>query len=305
MLERMVRLAISLGVAVFLGVSVALVSGCQQGPRIMPAPTGPIPTRADVAASQSKRCAALSTLGLKGHAQLNWKDEAGTHFDDGDFDLLMQPPWELCLRVSKLGERILWIGSNQEIWWIVYPTEKPSRAVVHSVTGAAAADSGGVESGSLEALVAPSRLMEALGVATISPEEIRRIEWDGAMGAWCCTLGNRRVYMRGEGLLPVGCDWTDESGEVVATCRLDAFGWPEGQRASGQTTGEIQPLVATRIALEVWNGRRRKSHGDPDASMALAAQQPQYATDRVKPQLFRWEDVRAALNPEVIEEVKP
>lgn len=299
MLDRMVRMAISLGAAV------ALCSGCQQGPRLTPAPTGPIPTRADVAASQSKRCAALSTLGLKGHAQLNWKDEAGTHFDDGDFDLLMQPPWELCLRVSKLGERILWIGSNQESWWIVYPTEKPSRAVVHAGAGAAQTVSSRAVVGSLKALVAPSRLMEALGVATILQDEIQRIEWDGAIGAWCCTLRNRRVYMRGEGLLPVGCDWIDESGEVMATCRLDAFGWPEGQRPSGPTTGEIQPLVATRIALEVWNGRRRKSHGAPDASMALAAQQPQYATDRVKPQFFRWEDVRAALNPEVIEEIKP
>lgn len=283
-----------------LAAAALLSASCKQGPTLVERPPGPAPTASDVEAWQQRRCAALKTLALRGHAELTWKDRSGGHFDDGDFELLLRQPMDSCLRVSKMGERVLWIGSDSEQWWLISPKEKPSRATLRR-HGGPQTRSGVDGESQLDSLVAPRRLMDALGLSPIRADEVLAIQWDGQLGSWACQLEGRRVWLRGESLLPVGCEWLDQAGEVVAVCRLDRFEWPSGEQAVGESTAAVKALVATRIAIEVWNGARRKSHGEADASLSMAAQTPSLGQERMKEQFFRWDDAKRALNPEVIE----
>ncbi|MSR28141.1 MAG: hypothetical protein EXS03_01005 [Phycisphaerales bacterium] len=287
----------------WLGCALAMVA-CQN-PQVTPRPDGAAPTGADLATMQNKRIAALSTLALRGHAEVRWRDSDGSHFDDGDFDLIARPPSEVSFRISKLGERILWIGGGGGEWWTVFPKERPSRAILRPWNAAASVkDDDGVD-GSLSTIVAPARLFEALGLVPIAETEVRAVVWDEVRGAWKFTLASRRLFVRGESLLPVGCEWLDELGEVIATCELDSFEWPTGTREAGARALEVHPLVPTRITVSAWTRGRGVRHGPPDAKVSLAAETPSFGADRIKPQLFRWTDVQAALRPEVIEDRSP
>ena len=288
----------ALGVALGL----LLLGGCAKTERIL-RPEGPAPTAQSLALAQQHRLAAVSTLSLRGHAEISWRDNDSAHFDDGDFDLVARPSNALSLRVSKLGERILWIGGGDGEWWTVFPRERPSRAILRP--WGSSSDSSGRASGptdSLAAIAAPMRLFEALGLAPIAESEVTAISWDETRGSWRFDLKGRRIFARGESLLCVASEWVDEEGEVRATCELSEFLWPSGEREPGSRQLEVQPLVATRVTFAAWEGGRRKRDGAPDAELKLAAEAPTFGVDRVRPQLFRWSDVEKALRPEIVED---
>lgn len=270
------------------------------------APDGPAPTPERFVQAQVARVAALGSLALRGHAELTWRDASGGHFDDGDFDLLVRPPVEMSLRVSKLGEKIVWVGAGDGNWWIVFPRERPSRALLRPWSAQQpVADMGaGADEQGLSALLVPTRLFEALGVSSVRSDEVRSIDWDGTRGAWRIALGDRQIFARGETLLPVACEWFDAKERIFARCTLEGFEWVRGERPVGSAPDSSQPLVATRINFEIWTRGRCVSDGPPDSACALAAEVPSYGLDRIKPQLFNWPDVQAALRPEVVEDAR-
>ncbi len=288
---------------VVLVVCIACVQGCCEKSLRILAPEGPAPTAEQFAQAQSKRLDALSSLALRGHAELRWRDASGGHFDDGDFDLLVRPPREMSLRLSKLGEKILWVGAGDGQWWIVFPRDRPSRAILQPWTadGSPRARQSAVDEKGLSQLLVPTRLLEALGLSGVRALDVRSVSWDEMRAAWVFTLADRRVFARGESLLPIGCEWLDATGAVVASCTLDGFEWVRGERALPAGSHSSQQLVATRIEFSVWSNGRTSADGQSDATCALAAEVPSYGVDRLKPQLFNWPDVAAALRPELVE----
>lgn len=284
--------------------------GCHPQTILVPRPEGISPTAADFAAAQQQRLLAVPSLALRGHAELKWIDATGRHFDDGDFDLILRPANELSLRVSKLGEKFLWVGGGGGQSWIVLPRENPSRAILRnwpSLTPDAVAQKGlaldGI--GGLGELMEPARLIEALGLASTNASEITNVSWSEVRGAWAFTLPNRRLYARGESLLPVGCDWMDATSQVIATCTLDGFEWMRGDRPVGSPASSVQALVATRLQFSVWTAGRHEQDGAADGELSLSAEVPTFGGDKIRTQLFNWEDVKAALRPEVIEGPEP
>ena len=280
--------------------------GCHPQTVLVPRPEGIAPTAADFVDAQQRRLLAVPSLALRGHAELQWIDTTGRHFDDGDFDLILRPPTELSLRVSKLGEKFLWVGGGGGQSWIVLPRENPSRAILRdwpSLTPDAVAQKGlaleGI--GGLGELMNPSRLIEALGLESANASEITNVSWSEVRAAWAFTLSNRRLYARGESLLPIGCDWIDASAQVIATCTLDGFEWIRGDRPAGFPASSLQTLVATRLHFSVWSSGRHEQDGAADGELSLSAEVPTFGGGKIKNQLFNWDDVKAALRPEVIE----
>ncbi len=283
---------------------------CQRQVVLVPKPDGIAPTANDFVAAQQRRLLAVPSLSLRGHVELKWIDSTGRHFDDGDFDLILRPPTEFSLRVSKLGEKFLWVGGGGGQSWIVLPRENPSRAilrqwptlpkVVGSPNGLSIQGLGG-----LGELMEPARLIEALGLAPANESEISSVSWSEVRGAWAFTLPNRRQYARGESLLPIGCDWTDATSQVIATCTLEGFEWIRGDRPVGSPASSSQALVATRLKFSVWSAGRHEQVGAPDGELSLSAEVPTFGAEKIKPQLFNWDDVKAALRPEVIEGTQP
>ncbi len=284
--------------------------GCHPQIIRVPQPLGDVPTADDFVAAQQRRLIAVPTLALRGHAELRWSDKTGRHFDDGDFDLIVRPPSDLSLRVSKLGEKFLWVGGGGGQSWIVLPRENPSRAILRSSSqvsksGAISSDIDHGELGDLGIFMEPARLIEAFGLAKVERQEVSNISWNEVRGAWQFTLPHRRIYARGESLLPVGCDWTNAASEVIAMCALDGFEWIRGDRPVGSPSSSVQALVATRLQFSIWSQARLEQSGAPDGELLLAAEEPSYGGEKIRPQLFNWDDVKAALRPEVIEGPQP
>ncbi|MSR44176.1 MAG: hypothetical protein EXS15_02310 [Phycisphaerales bacterium] len=278
------------------------VLGCSPTTINIAKPDGAAPSAEEFSRAQSQRIHAIPSLALRGHAELHWSDTKGRHFDDGDFDLILRPPSELSLRLSKVGEKFLWVGGGGGQSWMVFPRESPPRAVLREWDAhSPAAPQDSTDLRGVEHLMDPVRVMEALGVAAVSPSEVTAIDWDGKRGAWVFTLPNRRMFARGESLLPVGCDWLNATDQVVASCALDGFEWIRGDRPSGAPPASTQPLVATRIHFSIWSKGRTATDGSPDGELLLAASEPAFGAERIRPQLFNWDDVRDALRPEVVE----
>ncbi|MSQ89989.1 MAG: hypothetical protein EXS01_01150 [Phycisphaerales bacterium] len=294
-------------VAIWVVALVLCAAGCPPQVVRVPQPPGAIPTAADFQRAQEQRLLAIPTLALRGHAALQWTDGRGGHFDDGDFDFIARPPVELSLRLSKLGEKFLWVGGGGGQAWVIFPRESPTRAILRRWTdgGDRGAALDGLELGGIESLLEPGRMMEALGLSRIDSAAIKQIAWDERRGGWSFELPGRVIFARGESLLPVGCNWTNALGKVLASCTLEGFEWIRGERPVGSPPAAVQPLVATRIRFSIWSQGRCEGDGPPSGELALAAQEPSFGTDRMRPQLFNWDDVRAALRPEVIEGLKP
>lgn len=286
------------------GVLWSCIAVCCASPQGVSQPDGPVPTAQQWADAQERRAAAVPSLSLRGHADFEWRDSAGQHFDDGDFDIIFRAPSELCMRLSKLGQKALWIGSGGGQAWVIFLNEKPVRAMHRLVHPAGPAPKGapaglGDAMPGIERFFDPDRLAEALGIGRATAADVQSIAWDGDRAAWAIVLTGRRVFVRGESLLPIGIEWLDASGAVTASCTLGAFEWLRSEQAIAASESS-KPLVPTRIRVEVWSGGRTRAQGTPDGVLQLAAAEPTDAAARIKPQMFSWDDVRGSTRPEVI-----
>jgi len=283
----------------FSGVAISCTS-----PQDAPQPEGPPPTAQQWADAQERRAAAIPSLSLRGHANYEWRDAGGQHFDDGDFDIIFRAPSELCLRLSKVGQKLLWIGAGGGQAWVIFLSEKPVRAM-HRLMQPAGSGSQRPPQGlvdimpGVERFFDPDRLAEALGIGRASAADVQSISWDGPRAAWAVALPSRRVFVRGESLLPVGIDWLNANGGVTASCTLTSFDWLRSEQAIAAAESS-KPLVPTRIRVEVWSRGRVRSDGAPDGVLLLSAGEPTDAAARIKPQMFSWDDVRASARVEVI-----
>src|SRR5687768_10032175 len=95
------------------------VGGCKSQPQgdnaSRPAAT---PTYQELAAAHNRRVELLSRVYADGVIEIEWEDRDGQHHEQGDMELWIALPRNTALRVEKLGEVLLWLGSNQEHWWL-------------------------------------------------------------------------------------------------------------------------------------------------------------------------------------------
>jgi len=255
-----------------------------------------------VADAQKARLAAIPTLAMRGVAELGWTDDAGTHVEDGDFELVLRAPLDTSLRVTKFGERVMWAGSGNGQWWLFEPKAQPSRVTVGSVD--ATADSEG-----LLGLMRPGQLLATLGLQPIGESDVRDIQWDSRAGCWRAAVERdgmpMSIELRHASLLPIAVEWMDAQGRVRMRSDLSAFAWP-GAEESVTRPGA---LVATRVSVRAFDPPAdaalvRDGRGPPPrATLALNAGTPTDGSARIRERLFDFESLRAALKPEVTHRV--
>jgi hypothetical protein len=266
--------------------------------KAVPQPQGPAPDAAAVAAAQKARLAAIPTLAMRGVAELGWTDDAGTHAEDGDFELVLRAPMDTSLRVTKFGERVMWAGSGNGQWWLFEPKAQPSRVTVGAVDEAADGEG-------LLGLMRPGQLLATLGLQPIEESDVRQVEWDARAGCWRTLVDFNGVPMaielRHASLLPISVEWMDAQGRVRMRSELSAFAWP-GAEESVTRPGA---LVATRVSVSVFDPPaeatliREGRAPSPRATLALSAGTPTDGSARIRDRLFDFESLRAALKPEV------
>lgn len=92
-----------------------LIVGCAQ--KNETTPIGEDQTPATIRTMQEVRTANFEALVGRGVVEFRWEDEHGKHREQGELDFWKQGS-AISLRVSKLGELLLWFGGDETTHWL-------------------------------------------------------------------------------------------------------------------------------------------------------------------------------------------
>lgn len=240
---------------------------------------------------QDVRARALSVLQSGGTLELRTRTEDGSTFESCALELWRSDS-KFALRLRKLGERFLWVGSNGEAWWIFELMSEPVRLVVLP-----SGELGGFSLGPGQGLLNPDRLLHFAGFLpygqidemTLGFDDdgrIRFITTEASKGEWRRT----RWHLDPKSLLPVEVIALDEQGEVLASARLSGY----------------EPIAARDLPLGAWPQFPRKiflSLPDENADVRLFFNRPSARGDSIKPKLFDLEQLMKTFRPGKVEYV--
>ncbi|MHC4946868.1 MAG: hypothetical protein ACYTG1_01205 [Planctomycetota bacterium] len=199
------------GAAAVVALAAAGCASDAVGPTVdAPAPVAP--SRADLAAAHNGRITRLRRFESRGTVQLDWTDRDGDrHEDQGDLDLWVRLPFHVSMRVSKLGEEILWLGSDTHRYWLFdLGGDERTLTVGRHAEADAATD--------LPVPIAPLALVDLIGLTPIAEQGASDVEWDDARDAWVVASpglgGPMRLYLDRGTLLPVRVESLGPDGRV-------------------------------------------------------------------------------------------
>jgi hypothetical protein len=161
----------------------------------------------------------LSRVYSRGVIELRWRDDDGRHFEQGSIDLWLQLPRHTALRVEKLGNVFLWLGSDAELFWLFDMLSDDT--VLHVSPHTSPLEDAGVFS------VRPLALLDLIGLSKLPLEdddddtEHPVVSHDQQRNAWVITApgqgGMMRLYFARESYLPIRVESLNDNGEVAFT----------------------------------------------------------------------------------------
>ena len=96
-----------------------LLASCQKPPiDDTDAPGLKAPRYVTLAEAHNARIDRLGTIYARGVIELRWTDDDGKHVEQGDLDLWIALPHQTALNISKFGERLMWLGSDDRQSWL-------------------------------------------------------------------------------------------------------------------------------------------------------------------------------------------
>ncbi len=109
----------------------AFCVSCNGPPRGSNGPPGAdAPTFEQLAAAHNSRVARLREVYADGVIEIRWQDDKGKHFEQGNMELWLALPRKTSLRVEKLGEELLWLGSDETRYWL-FDMTSPDGSVLY------------------------------------------------------------------------------------------------------------------------------------------------------------------------------
>lgn len=198
------------------------LTGCRTLP-VGPEPTD-APSYATIAEFHNERVERLSRMHARGVLELRWRDEDGRHFEQGNLDLWLDLPRQTALRVEKLGRVFLWLGSDNERFWLF--DMLGDETVLLSARHDAQLRGNGLLT------VRPLVLLDLVGLTKLLdplPGRVPPVGYSPEHDAWVLTApgqgGVMRMYVDRASLLPVRVESLDDAGEVAyqSTMRVDLY----------------------------------------------------------------------------------
>ena len=98
----------------------ATLGSCQTTPR--PGAEGSkvqAPSYKAIAVRHNDRLDRLTAVNAAGSIELRWTDDEGRHFESGRAEVWIVLPDRTAIDVQKLGERLMWMGSNGSDQWMI------------------------------------------------------------------------------------------------------------------------------------------------------------------------------------------
>ena len=240
---------------------------------------------------QVLRTGKMAKLQSGGTLELRTRDESGTTFEECALELWRDDA-SFALRLRKLGERFLWVGSDGAAWWIFELMAEPVRLVVLPP-----GDSGGFSIGPGQGLLNPDRLLHLAGLLpydrideeTLGFDDqgrVRFITVSDSEGVWRRT----RWHLDSKTLLPEEIVALAEDDEVLATARLSAY----------------EPIAAQDMPLGAWPQFPRKVYltlAHDGADVRLFFNRPTARGTGIRPRLFDLEQLMKTFRPGEVEYV--
>lgn len=210
-------------IALLVSVSLALIliAGCQsKGDAVVP---GPAPEYRSLANAHNARVAQLERVYADGVIEIRWQDRKGRHLEQGNMELWFQQPSQTALRVEKLGEVLLWVGSDDTRYWFfdMLGDETVLRTGTHDEPIKAAASNA--------FNVRPLVLLDLLGFAVlpVAPTTEPAVEFDPKNRTWAVEFQGRasrlRMHFDPATLMPTRMESLTSAGEPALISTLSRY----------------------------------------------------------------------------------
>jgi len=218
------------------------LSGCTTPDPIFD-PETPLPTHEEVLAGQREAVRGLERLWARAVVQVDGADAAGNELkEQAEGVLQVIPPDRLALSLGKLGDTLLYLGSNEERYWWFDLLDSDRRIAVigrHELVTPEKAATLGVP-------VHPLDLVELLAITPLS-EGSEVLGWDTSgrvIVEHPTRWGSRRIWLDPIDWKAWRVELLDEAGEQLASAELS-----DHARASVAGDALTSPWVAGRLEV--------------------------------------------------------
>ncbi len=246
------------------------------------------PSYETIAAGHNDRLDRMTAVYAAGSVDLRWTDDNGKHFETGHAKVWFVLPDRTAMDVQKLGERLMWLGSNGSASWMVDFGNDETVLYLYEATNDADRDP------AARLPIRPHALVQLFGLGRLPvefPGPSPAVTYDSQRQAWVVTVREAqqllRLYFDPDSLLPIRVELLSPDLVVLMHSALPLRRYESVQR-SGAVPGS-QPRFPTLVDIV---------YADGSGSVKVAVRNP---TDAVKEQYFDLDWIKRAFAPDRIE----
>ena len=180
-------------------------------------PPAELPNYADLVGKYNAKHGGLDKLWTRAVVEVTWKDGDKDRFEQGEGNLIISQPSSTALSVGKLGNTVLWAGSNNDMSFLF--DLKENDTTLYTIRNP---NIGHPAAKPLPVSVKPTDLIKLLGIAPIDASKLPEdpaVEWvDGGYLIEPPGTGTRLV-LSADGV-PVRVDLLDDAGHSKVIAKL-------------------------------------------------------------------------------------
>ncbi len=235
-----------------------------------------VPRYEVLAAAHNKRVERLGRISARGVIELWWTDDDGDHFEQGDVDVWIMLPRRTALNISKVGHRLMWIGSDDQQTWLF--DFRDGVTTLHLAAGDQLMADGPVP-------FEPTHLLD-LGGLTPLPAAGGEVRYDKDHDAWAVTAADRpTLVLDKDSLLPVRAELLDDQGRILFYSTLKRSRYERVDLAGRSPLDG--PMFPTLVNIKATDGGLK---------VQLSARGP--ADSGVKPDFFDLDWLKSRFKPQ-------
>ena len=282
---------------ILTGVFVLLALGaCSSSDPAVPLTAPPVatsvaaPSYREVAERYNRNIQRIERLWARSVVELRWRAKDRKRFEQGDGHLILILPDRLAFSVGKLGEPLLWVGSDSQRYWFIDRTDADEKVAFvgrHDRTVR-----GGPRNSPLP--FRPLDLPHLLGLVPLDPDpgSTGSPVVESYDGQWLVEPpGNEvRMLLDPQTALPVRVDLLDSQGYSTVIAHLE--------RPALLTLENLPPGAYPRIAT-----RAEVRIPGSEGHMTLFLSDPTDEERKFKPEAFDFEHLTEVLGPLTVEDL--